>query len=53
VLIINTVAKKEDVSKYVDLTATIKLAELAKLVISMFLIVKLEAVLLANLDLTQ
>jgi hypothetical protein len=52
-LIINTIAKREDISEYVDLTTAIKLAEPARPVISTFLIVKLEAALLANLDLTQ
>jgi hypothetical protein len=50
VLIINTIAKRGDISKYVDLITTIKLAELIRLVISMFLTIKLEAALLANLD---
>jgi hypothetical protein len=49
-LIINAIAKREEVSKYVDLTTTIKLAELIRLVISMFLTIKLEAALLADLD---
>jgi hypothetical protein len=49
-LIINTMAKREDVSEHVNLTATIKPAELARLVIPTFLIVKLEAALLADLD---
>jgi hypothetical protein len=50
VLIINAIAKREDVSEYVNLTAAVKPAELTRLVISIFLTVKLEAVLLADLD---
>jgi hypothetical protein len=53
VLIINTIAKREDVSEYVDLITAIKLAEPARPAIPTFLKVKLEAVLLADLDLTQ
>jgi hypothetical protein len=53
VLIINVIAKREDVSEYVDLTAAIKLAEPARPVILTFLTVKLETVLLADLDLMQ
>jgi hypothetical protein len=53
VLIINAMAKREDVSEYVDLTTAVKPAELARLVISTFLIVKLEAASLADLNLTQ
>jgi hypothetical protein len=52
-LIINTMAKRGDVSEYMDLTAAVKLAELARLAIPTFLIVKPEAALLADLDLTQ
>jgi hypothetical protein len=39
-----------DVSEHVDLTAAIKLAELARPVIPTFLIVKLKAALLAYLN---
>jgi hypothetical protein len=53
VLIINVIAKRGDVSEYVDLTAAVKPAEPARPAIPMFLTVKLEAVLLADLDLTQ
>jgi hypothetical protein len=52
-LIINAIVKREDVIEYVNLTTTIKSAESARPVISMFLTVKLEAALLADLDLTQ
>jgi hypothetical protein len=50
VLIINTIAKKEDISKYINLITAIKLVKLIRLVISIFLTIKLEAILLANLD---
>jgi hypothetical protein len=50
VLIINAIAKREDVSKYVDFTTVIKLIELTRLVISIFLTIKLKAALLADLD---
>jgi hypothetical protein len=50
VLIINAIAKREDVSEYVDLTAAVKPAELTRPVIPTFLTVKLEAALLADLD---
>jgi hypothetical protein len=50
-LIINTIIKRKDVSKYVDLTTAIKSAELARPAIPIFLTVKLEAALLADLDL--
>jgi hypothetical protein len=53
VLIINAIAKREDVSEYVDLTAAVELAEPARPAIPTFLIVKLEAASLADLDLTQ
>jgi hypothetical protein len=45
-------AKRGDVSEYVDLTAAVKLAEPARPAISTFLIVKSGAALLADLDLT-
>jgi hypothetical protein len=50
VLIINAIAKREDVSEYVDLTAAVKPAELTRPVISTFLTIKLGAALLADLD---
>jgi hypothetical protein len=50
VLIINAMTKRGDVSKYVNLTAAIKLAELTRPAIPMFLTVKLETALLADLD---
>jgi hypothetical protein len=46
-------AKREDVSEYVNLTVTVELAEPARPVISTFLTVKLETVSLADLDLIQ
>jgi hypothetical protein len=46
-------AKREDVSEYIDLTAAVKLAEPARPVIPTFLTVKLEAASLADLDLMQ
>jgi hypothetical protein len=50
VLIINVIAKRGDVSKYVDLTAAVKPAELTRPAIPMFLTIKSEAVSLADLD---
>jgi hypothetical protein len=50
VLIINAMAKRGDVSKYVDLTAAVKLAELTRPVIPTFSTVKPGAALLADLD---
>jgi hypothetical protein len=49
-LIINAIAKREDVSKYVDLTAAVKPAELTRPAIPTFLTVKSEAASLADLD---
>jgi hypothetical protein len=43
-------AKRGDVSEYIDLTAAVKLAELSRPVIPMFLTVKPGTVLLADLD---
>jgi hypothetical protein len=53
VLIINAMAKRGDVSEYVDLTAAVEPAEPARPVIPTFLTVKPGAALLADLDLTQ
>jgi hypothetical protein len=52
-LIINAIAKRGDVSEYVDLTAAVEPAEPARLVIPTFLTVKPGAASLADLDLTQ
>jgi hypothetical protein len=43
-------AKREDVSKYINITAAIKLTKLSRPVIPVFLTIKSEAALLANLD---
>jgi hypothetical protein len=49
-LIINAVVKRGDVSEYVDLTAAVEPAELAKPAIPTFSTVKPEAASLADLD---
>jgi hypothetical protein len=49
-LIINAIAKREDVSEHVDLTTTIKPAEPARPAIPTFLTVKSETASLADLD---
>jgi hypothetical protein len=53
VLIINAMAKRGDVSEYVDLTAAVEPAEPARPAIPTFSTVKLGAASLADLDLTQ
>jgi hypothetical protein len=53
VLIINAIAKRGDVSEYVDLTAAVEPAEPARPAIPTFLTVKPGAASLTNLDLTQ
>jgi hypothetical protein len=50
VIIINAMAKRGDVSEYVNYTAAVKLIELTRPAISMFLIIKSGAALLADLD---
>jgi hypothetical protein len=50
VLIINAMAKRGDVSEYVDLTAAVKPVELTRPAIPTFLTVKLGAASLADLD---
>jgi hypothetical protein len=52
-LIINAMAKRGDVSEYVDLTAAVEPAESARPAIPTFSTVKPGAALLADLDLTQ
>jgi hypothetical protein len=53
VLIINAMAKRGDISEYIDLTVAVEPAELTRPAIPTFLTVKLEAASLADLDLTQ
>jgi hypothetical protein len=50
VLIINAMAKREDVSEYVNLTAAVKPAELTRPAIPTFSTIKPRAALLADLD---
>jgi hypothetical protein len=53
VLIINAMAKRGDVSEYVDLTAAVETAEPARPAIPTFSTIKSGAASLADLDLTQ